>query len=129
MGQLSDEDILKLENILTQWGERVREGQEYSDLDESFHQIIYGVLHNQTLMNLLSAFWVAFTNLANEITRDADPANVLQFHRSILDAIRTREVDMTRRHLLQHFDHIKERIHKYLSTVDVPTEDPIRPPA
>ncbi len=116
VGHLSDEDITKLEGVLKQWERRVRDGEEYSDLDESFHQIIYGVLHNQTLMNLFSAFWTAFTNLDNKITQDADPENVLQFHRSILDAIRSRDSESTRQQLLQHFAHIKNRINQYLAT-------------
>jgi DNA-binding FadR family transcriptional regulator len=119
VGHLTDEDLIKLDAVLKEWAERVRDGEEYSDLDESFHQIIYGVLDNQTLMNLFSAFWTAFTNLDHEITHDTDPERVLQFHRSILDAIRARDSDTTRQQLLQHFDHIKKRIDKYLGIVDI----------
>ena len=32
---LTNEDVIKLEDILKQWGERVRDGEEYSDLDKS----------------------------------------------------------------------------------------------
>jgi DNA-binding FadR family transcriptional regulator len=116
VGHLTDKDITKLESVLQEWGERVRDGEEYSDLDESFHQIIYGVLDNQTLMNLFSAFWTAFTNLDHEITHDADPESVLNFHHSILEAIRARNPDTTRKQLVQHFDHIKKRIDLYLGT-------------
>jgi len=56
VGHLTAEDLTRLEAVLKEWEERVRDGEEYSDLDESFHQIIYGVLDNQTLMNLFSAF-------------------------------------------------------------------------
>jgi DNA-binding FadR family transcriptional regulator len=119
VGHLTDADVTKLEAVLGQWEQRVRDGEEYSDLDESFHQIIYGVLHNQTLMNLFSAFWTAFTNLDNKITQDADPENVLQFHRSILDAIRARDSESTRQQLLQHFAHIKNRINQYLATPEI----------
>jgi DNA-binding FadR family transcriptional regulator len=112
---LTDVDIAKLEGILKEWEGRVQTGEEYSDLDESFHQVIYGVLHNQTLMNLFSAFWTAFTNLDTEITQDAEPASVLQFHYSILDAIRSRDSESTRRQLVQHFHHIKSRIQQYLA--------------
>lgn len=115
---LTDEDLSRLDAVLSEWGERVRNGEEYSDLDESFHQIIYGVLDNQTLMNLFSAFWTAFTNLDNEITHDAYPESVLQYHHLILDAIRARDPNTTRKQLFQHFDHIKERINKYLASVD-----------
>ena len=113
---LTEVDVTKLEEVLKEWEQRVQDGEEYSDLDESFHQIIYGVLHNQTLMNLFSAFWTAFTNLDTEITQDADPESVLQFHRSILDSIKTGNPDSTRKQLSQHFDHIKNRINQYLAT-------------
>jgi DNA-binding FadR family transcriptional regulator len=113
---LTDADVAKLESILDEWARRVQAGEEYSDLDESFHQVIYGVLHNQTLMNLFSAFWTAFTNLDTEITQDAEPASVLQFHRSIVGAIRNRDSEATRQQLLQHFAHIKNRINQYLAT-------------
>jgi DNA-binding FadR family transcriptional regulator len=116
VGHLTDEDITKLTAVLKEWGERVRNGEEYSDLDESFHQIIYGVLNNQTLMNLFSAFWTAFTNLDHKITHDADPESVLQLHHSLLDAIRVGDSESTRQQLLQHFDHIKNRINQYLAT-------------
>ena len=118
VGHLNTEDLIKLESVLKEWEERVRSGEEYSDLDEAFHQIIYGVLNNQTLMNLFSAFWIAFTHLENEITHDTDPESVLQFHRSILDAIRTRDPDMTRKQLLQHFDNIKKRIDQHLGSYE-----------
>jgi DNA-binding FadR family transcriptional regulator len=115
---LTDADIAKLESILDEWERRVQAGEEYSDLDESFHQVIYGVLHNQTLMNLFSAFWTAFTNLDSKITQDAEPASVLQFHHSIVDAIRNRDSEATRRQLLQHFSHIKKRIDRYLGIIE-----------
>ncbi len=114
VGHLTNADLARLETILQKWEERVRSGEEYSDLDESFHQIIYGVLNNQTMMKLFSAFWVSFTSLDNEITHDTDPEDVLRFHRSILDAIRTRDPNLTRKQLTQHFDHIRIRIDNYL---------------
>jgi DNA-binding FadR family transcriptional regulator len=116
---LTDKDVAKLEAVLQAWEARVHKGEEYSDLDETFHQIIYGVLKNQTLMNLFSAFWTAFTNLDNEITQDADPESVLQHHRSILATIKARDPERTRKQLSQHFDHIKNRIHQYLATSDI----------
>lgn len=118
VGHLTNDDIAKLEGVLNEWEERVRDGEEYSDLDETFHQIIYGVLDNQTLMNLFSAFWTAFTNLDNKITQDADPESVLRFHHSILDAIRARDPNMTRKQLVQHFDYIKTRIDQYLGAFE-----------
>jgi DNA-binding FadR family transcriptional regulator len=113
---IGPEEIAKLESLLETWEQRVRAGEEYSDLDESFHQIVYGVLENNTLMKLFSVFWVTFTSLEADLIHDTDPENVLEFHKRILDAIKTREPGQVRRQLAQHFDHIKERIDHYLAT-------------
>ncbi|MCX6078939.1 MAG: FadR/GntR family transcriptional regulator [Chloroflexi bacterium] len=111
---LSDDDFAKLEAILQEWDERVRAGEEYSDLDESFHQIIYGVLNNQTMMKLFSAFWASFTSLDHKITHDTDPQEVFKSHRAILNAIEARDISLTHNELLRHFAHVKQRINKYL---------------
>ena len=74
---ITPKEVKKLEDLLVTWEQRVRAGEEYSDLDETFHEIIYGVLDNQSLMKLFSVFWVSFTSLENEITRDANPEKVI----------------------------------------------------
>ena len=113
-GHLTDDDFTRLENVLKEWEERVRAGEEYSDLDETYHQIIYNVLDNQTMMKLFSAFWVSFTSLDEKIIHDTDPQDVLNLHRELLNAIRTRDPNLTRRKLSQHFDHVRKRIDNYL---------------
>lgn len=115
---ISTDEVKKLEELLVEWEQRVKAGEEYSDLDESFHEIIYGVLDNQSLMKLFSVFWVSFTSLESEITRDADPENVVASHRSIVEAIRTKDSSRVRAELLKHFDNIKERITTYIDSID-----------
>lgn len=110
------DEVAKLEDLLKTWEARVQDGEEYSDLDESFHQIVYGVLQNDTLMKFFSVFWVTFTSLESELTRDTDPENVLEFHKRILEAIQSRDPSQARAQLLQHFDHVKERIDHYIAT-------------
>lgn len=110
------DEVAKLEELLKTWEARVQDGEEYSDLDESFHQIVYGVLQNETLMKFFSVFWVTFTSLESELTRDTDPENVLEFHKRILEAIQSRDPSQARAQLLQHFDHVKERIDHYIAT-------------
>lgn len=115
VGHLTEQDLNKLQLILADWEKRVKDGIEYSDLDESFHQIVYGVVGNKTMMKLFSAFWVSFTSLDDKITHDTDPEEVLRIHTAILDAIRTRDPDLTRKQLILHFEHVKNRIERYLS--------------
>lgn len=118
VAHIDAEGVKKLEELLVKWDQRVAAGEEYSDLDESFHEIIYGVLDNQSLMKLFSVFWVSFTSLESEITRDADPENVVEAHRSIVEAIKTKDASRVRSELLRHFDNIKDRIATYIDSVD-----------
>jgi len=111
---IRDEELEKLEAVMKTWQERVDAGEEYADLDESFHQIIYGVIGNETLMKLFSVFWIVFVNLENEVTHDPDPREVLKSHRALLEAIKARDASRTRRLLIQHFDSIRVRTQKYL---------------
>jgi DNA-binding FadR family transcriptional regulator len=112
--QISDEELAKLEAVLKTWKERVQAGEEYSDLDETFHQIIYGVINNQTLVKLFSVFWIVFVSLENQVAHDPDPQEVLDSHNSILAAIKARDPSLTRKRLTQHFDSIKLRTHNFL---------------
>jgi DNA-binding FadR family transcriptional regulator len=116
IGQIQDAELAKLDAILKTWQERIQDGTEYADLDESFHQIIYGVLGNQTLMNLFSVFWIVFVSLENDVTHDPDPQEVLNSHRSILEAIKAHDPSLTRQRLTRHFDSIKVRAQKYLES-------------
>lgn len=116
VGQIQDEDLDELETILNAWQERIQTGKEYADLDESFHQIVYGVIGNQTLMNLFSVFWMVFGSLENEVTHDPDPEEVLKSHHLILEAIKAHNPSQTRQRLIQHFDSIKIRAENYLES-------------
>ena len=114
VGHIQDEDLAKLEAILKTWQERIQAGKEYTDLDESFHQIVYGVIGNQTLMNLFSVFWMVFVSLENEVTHDPDPQEVLNSHCSIMEAMKTHDPSLTRQRLTRHFDSIRLRTEKFL---------------
>lgn len=111
---IGNDELLKLDQVLQTWEQRVQAGEEYADLDESFHQIIYGVIGNQTLMMLFNVFWIVFVDLENDVIHDPDPKEVLDFHRSILEAIKTHDPSLTRQRLNQHFDSIILRTQKYL---------------
>lgn len=116
VGHIQETELSRLDEILTTWQERIRLAEEYADLDESFHQIIYGVIGNQTLMKFFDVFWIFFVKLENEITRDPNPQQVLDSHRSIVEAIRAYDVELTRQRLKEHFQSIKVRTDKYLES-------------
>lgn len=113
---IRDEELTKLEAILKTWEERVQAGEEYADLDESFHQTIYGVIGNETLMKLFSVFWIVFIGLENEVTHDPNPQEVLGSHRSILAAIKAHDRTLTRKRLTEHFDSIRVRTQRFLDS-------------
>jgi DNA-binding FadR family transcriptional regulator len=67
-------------------------------------------------MKFFSVFWVTFTSLESELTRDTDPEKILEFHKKILEAIQSRDPSQAHTQLLQHFKHVKERINHYIAT-------------
>lgn len=114
VAHIHEKELVKLEAVLKTWEERLQAGKEYADLDETFHQIIYGVINNETLRKLFAVFWIVFISLEHEVTHDPDPQEVLDSHRSILKAIKTHDPALTRKQLTQHFDSIKLRTQIFL---------------
>jgi DNA-binding FadR family transcriptional regulator len=113
---IHEKEMAELDAVLILWQARLKEGKEYADLDETFHQIIYGVIHNETLMKLFAVFWIVFISLEQEVTHDPDPQEVLESHRSILKAIKAHDSTLTRKQLTQHFDSIKQRTKTFLDS-------------
>jgi DNA-binding FadR family transcriptional regulator len=110
---ISAADLARLEALLATWSERVQEAEDHLDLDEEFHRILYGALHNDTLNKLLEVFWIAFENLDDPIIRETKPAaQELEDHRAILDAARSRDVALARQRLMEHFEHLQDRIRR-----------------
>lgn len=110
-------DLDRLENVLAVWRERITTGESHSDLDEEFHRILYGALNNQTLIKLLEVFWIAFENLDDPIIRTVKPIEQeLEAHRAILEAVKARDANLARQRLMEHFEHLRERIRRATST-------------
>jgi len=114
-----DEDALQdLDALLGQWVTYNQEGKDFTELDEDFHRILYSVLDNNTLMQLFDVFWEVFWELELGNIVKADPVKELQTHQQILDAVKARDVELTRTRLLQHFDYINERIEQYRQSTE-----------
>lgn len=114
VSHLTNKHIEKLSQILDQWQSRLYAQEQYADLDEKFHQVIYGVLGNKTMMKLFSAFWTSFTSLDEDVTNDEDPQDVYRLHVALFEAIRTKDPDLSRLTLLRHFSYVNDRIDQYL---------------
>jgi DNA-binding FadR family transcriptional regulator len=114
-----DEDSLKdLDALLKQWDAYNKEGKSFTELDEDFHRILYSVLDNNTLMQLFDVFWDAFWELDLGDIVVPDPVKELQAHRQILDAVKARDVELTRTRLVQHFDYVIGRIETYRQSAE-----------
>jgi len=104
--QISEEDLDQLEDLMKLWKRRMRAGEDYEDLDEQFHRILYGTLNNQMFMSLFELFWLAFESLGAPVVVEDGPAEKeFENHRAILDAVSARDVDLARKHLMWHFSH------------------------
>jgi DNA-binding FadR family transcriptional regulator len=111
--KIDDASLLDLENLLTQWEAYNNEGKPFTELDEDFHRILYSVLDNRSLMQLLDVFWNAFWELKIGTTLEPDPVKELQKHREILDAVKARDIELARTRLTQHFEFISAQIGQY----------------
>jgi len=116
--RIGEREFRELDLLMHTWETRIQEKEDYFDLDEEFHRIIYGVLNNQSLMKLFSVFWIAFLGLEIDAIRDSDPAEELRSHHIILDAIKAHDPVRARKETLKHFDHVKMRIQQYIESVD-----------
>jgi len=113
--QIGAEELAELDAIVQTWERRIQKREKYYDLDEEFHRILYSTLNNHTLMKLFDVFWIAFLSLEIGAIQESDPAEELESHRILLLAVKARDADLTRKQLQRHFDHVKERIQRYLS--------------
>ena len=114
-----DEDTLHdLDALLRQWDTYNQEGKAFTELDEDFHRILYSVLDNKTLMQLFDVFWDVFWELDLGSIIEADPVKELQTHQRILDAVKARDIELTRTRLLRHFDYVNDRIQLYRQSTE-----------
>ena len=113
--RVSEDDLMQLDILMLQWERAIKVGEEYIQFDEEFHRIILGTLQNQTLMKLFSSFWLAFYNHANGELYSPDHDWVIQAHRKVVEAIKTRDPELARQALQEQFLGFQERIKKNLN--------------
>lgn len=110
--RISDDELMQLDILMLQWERAIKVGNEYIQFDEEFHRIILGTLQNQTLMKLFSSFWLAFYNHENGELYSHDRDWVINAHRNVVEAIKTREPERARQALQEQFLGFRERIRK-----------------
>lgn len=116
--RIGKKQLKAMEAVLTTWEARNQNGEEFIELDEQFHRILYSVLENDTLMRLFDVFWISFSGLEIDAIRASNPVDELQAHRLILEAVKTGDTGLSRERLLQHFEHVKARIVQYQLTTE-----------
>lgn len=107
---MSDDQLTELEIVMLRWERAVRAGEAYVHFDQAFHEIIFSVLNNNTLVKFFTVFWVAFNNFGGEEILSPDPEHTLQQHQAILQAIKGRDAATARQHLQTSFIDFQKRI-------------------
>ncbi len=111
--QITDDDIRAIEQVLSQWDKRITAGEPTAEEDRAFHQILYRVLSNQSLIALIDIFWVVYHSVrTTQVTRDAHPATTIQEHRDILNAVKKHDASRARQCVNDHFRGIEERMRR-----------------
>jgi len=110
--RINDEDIVRLEDVLRMWEQRIALAEHHAALDQQFHDILYAPLKNRTLVQLFQVFWLAFNSLDDETIQSGDPALGLTEHRDIFAAVKSRNPVLARQRLLAHFSHVQQRIER-----------------
>ena len=111
--RITPEQLDALDQLMVRWEARAAACQSENDLDEEFHDILYGAMGNTTLLKLLKAFWAAFAAYRDP-TLDVPEriARSLAEHKAILEAVRERDPVEARRRLMIHFHDLHQRVKK-----------------
>jgi DNA-binding FadR family transcriptional regulator len=120
--RIGEEDVRKIEAVFAQWEDKIRADALTADQDRAFHQLLYQVIGNQSLVALIDIFWVVYHSLrVTEITRDAHPSTTIQDHRDILEAVKKRDAPLARQRIQEHFRGFEERMQKSAGMLAHPT--------
>lgn len=109
--RISAAQIQALEAHLADWETLAATNQPTSEMDRSFHRMLYEPVGNRSLISLLDVFWLVFHAVpVRSITTDMQPSTTVQDHREILAAVRQRDAKAARARILDHFRNIEQRI-------------------
>ena len=125
--KIGRKELKQLDAVLDRWKIRNQNSEEFYELDEEFHRILYSVLENETLMRLFDVFWVSFWGLDIDPIRESDPVTELNAHHLILDAVKAGDKDLARTQLLKHFEDIKTRLAQYDQSAAEDGQDLLHP--
>ena len=109
---LGDEELDRLSTILDEFEAARRVGEGDVRLDQAFHQMLYQPLGNQLVLQLLDTFWIVYQRLIDELRGRglAQPDNLVDEHRAIVDALRSRDPLAAEQAVRGHFTEIYGRM-------------------
>ncbi len=109
--QIGESQLASIEKVLARWEEKARAGEPTAEEDQTFHRLLYEPLGNQALISLLDTFWLVFHAVpVQTIITDMQPTTTLQDHKDILEAVRSRDPNLARQRIQDHFRNLEERI-------------------
>lgn len=110
---MTDEQLDRLEEAERVFEQAMAEGdlKNLAEADENFHILIYESCDNRRLLQLLSNLREQLYRYRMEYLKDEDTRNLLvEEHRAIYDAIRTRDVQKAKEHAFVHVDNQRKAI-------------------
>jgi len=117
--KITDFKIAKLDFTLFEWEQAIQNNQPYIMYDQKFHNMIFSVMENETLVMLFEVFWAAFENFGEENDRMASDTNrVIKEHRDVLEAIKQRDPDLARKTLHIQFLGFLKRLERNYGRAD-----------
>lgn len=109
--RLDDEHGAPLRELAEQMRERAMRGEDFIDLDRSFHLMLMEPLGNILVQQLTAAFWDVHTIVAPTLA--TTPENLLvtaDVHRQIVDAAVAGDVHGLRTAIATHYDPVRSLI-------------------
>ena len=113
---ITDQELIELDILMLRWEQTMKNGEPYTHLDEEFHRILLGISGNETLVKLFEVFWVAFDNYGGEVLISEDHDRILQEHKRMVDALKTRDPVLAHKTLLDQFEGFQNRIDHLIET-------------
>lgn len=124
--RITDLEIARLELLMHEWNQAILEKKPYIHFDQEFHNTVFSVMGNETLVMLFEVFWAAFENFGEENTRKAtNTKRVLDEHWDVLAAIKKRDPDLARKTLHTQFLGFMERLERNYGNARTFTEETI----
>ena len=98
INNMTEKHIESLDEIVEAWQNEIEAGTVESGSeagwDQEFHRALYTSLENDTLVNLIDVFWVAFGEFVG--SHRNEPAVDLEDHLRILEAVKARDPERAR---------------------------------